>query len=117
LAGVSTPWVAGDYVFVVTIDGELVCLTRREGRVRWVTQLQKYRDVEDRKGIVRWQGPVLASDRLILTSSNGYIITASPYTGQLLSVERLKDNSYLPPVVVDSTLLVMTDDGVITAYR
>jgi len=117
IAGLYAPWVAGDYIYVVTTDSELICLTRREGRVRWVTQLQKFEKVEKRKGLVRWQGPVLASDRLILTSSNGYVLTVSPYTGKLLSLSELKDAAYLPPVVADKTLLVMTDNGVLTAYR
>ena len=34
-----SPWVAGDYVFVLANDNELVCLTRDEGKVRWVRQL------------------------------------------------------------------------------
>lgn len=117
LGGVSTPWVAGDFIYVVTNDGEVVCLTRQEGKVRWLTQLQRFRDPEDRKGLVRWAGPVLAGDRLVLTSSNGYVATVSPYTGALLSVEKLSDGTYLPPIVVNNRLYVMTNDGRITAFR
>jgi outer membrane protein assembly factor BamB len=40
-AGTSTPWVAGEFVFLVTTEGEVVCLTRGEGKVRWVHQLQE----------------------------------------------------------------------------
>lgn len=117
LGGVHTPWVAGDFVYAVTNESELVCLTRSEGRIRWLTQLQRYRKPEDRKGLVTWAGPVLAGDRLILTSSNGYVATVSPYTGELISVEKLSDGAYLPPVVAGNTLYVMTNDGRITAFR
>ena len=117
LGGVETPWVAGDFVYAVTNEGELVALTRGEGRVRWLTQLQRYKDVEDQKGLVNWSGPVLAGDRLILTSSNGYVATVSPYTGDLISVEKLSDGTYLPPVVANNRLYIMTNDGRITAFR
>ena len=117
IGGTNTPWVAGDFVYVVSNDAELFCLTRSEGRVRWVTQLQRYDDPEDRDGLVRWQGPVLASDRLVLTSSNGYVASVSPYTGDLLSVRRLGDSSYLPPIVADNMLYVMTKDAKIIAFR
>ncbi len=117
LAGLSTPWVAGDYVFVVTTDSELVALTRKDGRVRFVTQLQRYTDVSSRKGLVRWQGPVLAGDRLLLTSSNGYIASVSPYTGKLMSVEKMPTGSWLPPIVANDTLYVMTTKAEIIAYR
>jgi outer membrane protein assembly factor BamB len=117
IGGLSTPWVAGDYVYVVTSDGELVCLLRRDGRVRWMTLLQRYDNPGKKKGLVRWQGPVLASDRLILTSSNGYIITASPYTGKIISAEKLGGGTYLPPVIANNTLYVMTADAKLVAYR
>ena len=117
IGGVSTPWVAGDFVFVVTTDSQVLALTRKDGKVRWVTQLQRYEDVEGRKGLVRWQGPVLASDRLLLTASNGYVVSLSPYTGQLLSSERLSDGSWLPPVVAGGTLYMLTKEGDLVAYR
>ena len=117
IGGTNTPWVAGDFVYIVSNDAELFCLTRSEGRVRWVTQLQRYDDPEDRDGLVRWQGPVLASDRLVLTSSNGYVASVSPYTGDLLSVRRLSGSSYLPPIVADNMLYVMTKDAKIVAFR
>ncbi len=117
MGGLSTPWVAGDYVYVVTSDGELVCLLRRDGKVRWLTQLQRYDNADKKKGLVRWQGPVLASDRLILTSSNGYLVTASPYTGKVISAEKLGAGTFLPPVVAGSTLYVMTDKASLQAYR
>ncbi|MCH8684485.1 outer membrane protein assembly factor BamB family protein [Pedomonas mirosovicensis] len=117
LGGVHTPWVAGDFIYAVTSEGELVCVTRNEGRIRWLTQLQRYKDVEDKEGLVSWAGPVLAGDRLILTSSNGYVATVSPYTGELISVEKLGEDTYLQPVVAGNRLYIMTNDGRITAFR
>lgn len=117
LGGTGTPWVAGDFVYVITTDGELICLTRREGKVRWLTQLQRYQKITSKKGIVRWSGPVLASDRLVLVSSNGYLATVSPYTGDLLSLVKMGDGTYLAPIVANNTLYVMTSDGDLSAYR
>ena len=31
IAGLDMPWVAGDFVFVMTADGELVCMSRERG--------------------------------------------------------------------------------------
>ncbi len=117
IGSTSTPWVAGDYVYVVSNEGQVYCLTRSDGKVRWVTQLQRYRDVEDRKGVVRWQGPVLGGNRLVLISSNGYLASVSPYTGKILSVDRLKPGSYLPPIIAEGALLAMSTDAKITLLR
>jgi len=117
LAGTSTPWVAGDFVYAVTLDGELVCVTRGDGRVKWVSQLPRWRDEEDKKGAIRWAGPVLASDRLILTGTNGEMISVSPYKGNILSRVAIGGTAYQPPVVAGGTVFVLTDDGKLSAYR
>jgi outer membrane protein assembly factor BamB len=117
IGGLSTPWVAGDYVFVVTTDSQLICLLRRDGKVRWMTELQHYEKPGKKKGLVRWEGPLLASDRLILTSSNGYVISVSPYTGKILGAEKIGDGTYLSPIIANNTLYVMTQDAKLIAYR
>ena len=65
IASSHGPWVAGDYIYVLANDNELVCLTRNEGKVRWVQQLPQYDDPEKRKDPILWAGPVLGGDRLI----------------------------------------------------
>ena len=66
----NTPWVAGDFMFLVTIDGELLCVTRRDGRVRWVQTLRRYRDEKAKRGKVVWTGPILAGGRLLLANDD-----------------------------------------------
>ena len=117
IGGLSTPWIAGDYIFLVTVDGEVACVSRRDGRVRWVTQLQRYENQEKRRGVISWTGPVLAGDRLVVASSHGFLLSLSPYTGQVLSGKEMPDGTLLPPVIADRTLYVMTDAGDLIAYR
>jgi outer membrane protein assembly factor BamB len=116
-AGTSTPWVAGDFVFAVTVDGELVALTRGEGKIRWLTRLQRWRNAGKKSGAIQWFGPVLASDRLLLSSSDGRLVSVSPYTGAIISSIKAGAPAYLPPVVANKTLYLLTDDGKVSAYR
>lgn len=116
-AGTQTPWAAGDFLYAVTLDGELVCLTRGEGKIRWVTQLPRWKDAEDKKGPIDWTGPVLASDRLLIAGSNKQLVSVSPYTGKLISAVELDAPAYLPPIVAGNMIYIVTDDGSLTAYR
>jgi outer membrane protein assembly factor BamB len=116
IGGIQTPWVAGDYVYVVTTDQRLLCLTRKEGRVRWVHQLQRWTD-EDKSNFVVWSGPVLVSDRLVLVSSAGFAVSISPYTGQVLSRMEIPGQAYIAPVVANDTLYLWTNDAQLVAYR
>ncbi|MBB4633230.1 PQQ-like beta-propeller repeat protein [Sphingosinicella soli] len=117
LAGTSMPWVAGEYIFAVTVDGELVAVQRADGRVRWVTQLQRWRNVEKRKNPIMWQGPVLASDRLYLVNSEGDLVTVSPTDGTVLSTTGVAKDIFIQPAVADNTLYILSEDGRLSAYR
>jgi outer membrane protein assembly factor BamB len=115
--GIHTPWVAGDYVFVLTDDQELICLTRAEGRVRWVSGLPKFSNPPDNTRPILWQGPVLAGNRLILTGTSGKALAVSPYTGKLLGEVDLPSPTHLPPIVAGSTLYILSDDADLIALR
>lgn len=117
LAGISTPWVAGEWIFVATDDGRLVCLARASGRIRWISQLQRYRNVKKEKGPISWVGPVLAGGRLWLLNSRGLIASASPTDGSVGYSIETKGQYTLAPVVANSMLYTLSDEGVLTAYR
>lgn len=116
-AGTSTPWVAGDFVYAVTLDGEVVCVTRGEGRIKWVSRLTRYGNVKKKTKPIEYAGPVLASDRLLIAASDRRLITVSPYTGKTLSEVKLSAAAFLPPIVAGGSVYLLTDDGKLTAYR
>lgn len=117
IGGTQMPWVAGDYVFVISNDAELVALTRKEGFIRWITRLPRFEDEEDREDPIFWSGPVLAGDRLIVAGSHGEAISVSPYTGEVLGRFDLPDGVSVTPVVADNTLYILTDDAELLALR
>ncbi|MGE0179814.1 MAG: PQQ-binding-like beta-propeller repeat protein [Sphingomonas sp.] len=132
IAGISTPWVAGDWVFVVTDRAQLLAVSRAAGRVRWITQLPSFRRPERRsepnrttgqvrvqpgEGPIFWRGPILAGNRLILTSSEGQIAYVSPIDGRVLSLTEGRARMTLPPVVANNTLFILDDNGRLTAWR
>lgn len=119
IPSIQTPWIAGDFIYAVTIDAELLCLSRRDGRVKWIRQLRRYEDPEAKvaKGIITWYGPVLAGDRLLVASTDERMLSISPYTGDLIGQAKLSDKASVAPVVADGTVYVITDDATLTAYR
>jgi outer membrane protein assembly factor BamB len=116
-ASVWTPWAAGEFLYLVTIEGEVLCITRAEGKVRWVSQLDQYRKPKKKKGPVQWAGPVLAGDRLWVAGSNRELVAFDPYEGKKVSTLELADAAYLPPVVAGGMMYVLTNDGTLTAFR
>ena len=117
LAGISTPTVAGEWVFTLTDDARILAIQRNTGRIRWMTQLDQFRDPEDRDGQIFWTGPVLASNRLWIASSRGAVKSVDVMTGEAADFTQLRDGVSLPPVVAENTLFILDNSGRITAWR
>lgn len=117
VGGIQTPWAAGDFVYVLTTDARVLCLYRKDGRVKWIHQLTRWQDAEDKEDPVTWSGPVLVSDRLILAASDGFAVSLSPYSGALLGRISIPDGTFISPVVADGTLYFLTNGAQLVALR
>ncbi|KAA5607673.1 PQQ-binding-like beta-propeller repeat protein [Roseospira marina] len=117
LGGVHQPWIAGRTLYVLTADADLAAVSAEDGRILWVTPLQRWEDPEDKEGPVTWTGPLLASDRLIVASNTGEILAVSPYDGAVLGYVEAPGGVTVSPVLANDTLVFLTDDGELVAYR
>ncbi len=116
-ASISTPWLAGEWLFVITDDARLVCLSRANGKVRWIGQLRAYKNEKKKSNAYTWFGPVLAGDRLWLTNSRGELVGVSPADGSVQTTIDAAKAFTLPPVVANQTMYVLGQDGKVSAYR
>ncbi|HKT78095.1 MAG TPA: PQQ-binding-like beta-propeller repeat protein [Sphingobium sp.] len=117
VAGISTPWVAGEWVFVVTSDAKLLCVARATGKIRWISQLRRWEKEKKKDRAIRWTGPVLAGGRLVLVSTHGDLNYVDPATGKVQTDVNMKRSMSLSPVVAKNMLYILADDGKLTAFR
>ena len=117
VAGISTPAIAGEWIFALTDDARLISIQRSSGKVRWLTQMPRYENEEKKKNPIFWQGPVLAGGQLWAVNSNGEIWRISTGEGSATMFTELDEAISLPPVVANETLYVLDDSGTITAFR
>ncbi|MFO1037835.1 MAG: PQQ-binding-like beta-propeller repeat protein [Geminicoccaceae bacterium] len=118
VASNQTPWTASEVVYVLSERNELVCLLQQGGRVRWVTALEVVADPEDQTSErVLWSGPVLVGERLLLASSQGQIVSVSPYTGEIMGRQEADGPITTPIAVAEGSVYFLTDKGDLLAYR
>jgi outer membrane protein assembly factor BamB len=117
LAGISTPVIAGEWIFTLTDDARLLAIARSTGRVRWVTQLEQFRKPKKRERPVFWTGPVLANNKLWIANSLGEVHSVDVTSGAPTLFTKMKSPISLPPIVANQTLYILSDDGKITAFR
>lgn len=116
MGSTNQPWVAGEYIFVLTNDFNLLALNKNNGKIIWNTAIPTGEDLDEKSGVFG-SGPVLASNRLIVATSNGYIFAVSPYNGEIISYISASDDIALSPVVADGVAVFTTSDADITAYK
>ncbi len=117
LAGISTPAIAGDWIFTLTDDGKLLCIQRATGKVRWMTQLARFENEEKKKNPIFWTGPVLAGGRLWFANTNGQVYSAGVEDGAPVLLSDLNEPVTLAPIVAGGTLYILDDSGRISAFR
>ena len=106
--GIQAPWVAGDTIYVVNTRGELMALARTDGKTRWTANLPESRT---------WSGPVLAGGTLWLISSKGRLVGVEAATGKIGNTVDLGDAVYIPPVVAQGKMFVLTDSAKLIALN
>lgn len=116
-ASTQTPWIAGDVLYSVSVDGELVAFDRQTGNAFWVTQLRRYRNEENRSGRVSWTGPVMFGSRLVLANSLGQVVAVSPESGQTVATADVRQPVFIPPIVANGNVFVVTDSARLIALR
>lgn len=114
ISGADMPWVAGDFIFVLSRDNQLAALTREQGAIAWVTDLNRTGEDDDRQF---YTGPVMAGGRLFVTRNDGRILEFNPEDGSYLRDWSAGHAISLPPIVAAETLYILRDDGILQAYR
>lgn len=111
------PWIAGGWLFIVTVDGTVAALDRSDGRVAWSTRLERWEDAEKQRDLIVWTGPVLAGGKLYLASSTGVLAALDPVNGAVLGRIALSAGAAVAPVPAMGALFVVTADGNLTCLR
>ncbi|MHA7900006.1 MAG: outer membrane protein assembly factor BamB family protein [Henriciella sp.] len=113
----QAPALAGEYLFIVGVDAELAAIKAGTGQVVWVKDLAKFSNERQEKGRLTYAGPIIASNRILIVSSQGELIAFDPQTGDETDRLKLGDPVYIEPIAVQDKLIVLTDDARLIAIR
>jgi outer membrane protein assembly factor BamB len=113
----SIPLIVGDLVYTVTTDGQVAAMSKLDGSVLWLRQLEAFEDPKKRKKRVVWAQPILAGNRLVVAGSKGEVNILDPRSGEILSTLDVKDPVFVPPVIANETVYLVTDEAKLIALR
>lgn len=111
------PVIGGDFLFIVGTDGKVACFNKIDGRLAWVRSLPEFRNPEQKKNRIVWSGPLIASNRLIVASSEGDVVALSPQNGETVAELSVGQAVYIQPIAASGKIFVLTDGGSLVAIR
>ena len=117
IGSTQAPAVVGDYLFVMGVNGRLACISAASGQVFWVSDLPRYEKEEKKKGRISYSGPIIASNRVVVASSEGDLLGYSPQTGEQVSRLKIGQPIFIEPIAVQDKLIILTDEGRLVAVR
>ncbi len=112
-------WPARGSLFVVNDNNELLRLDQSSGRVLWRQDLPKYVKPSPSKAtnIHMHFGPILAGGYVTVVSSDGVIRRFAPQTGAPADSIPLPDGAAAAPILVDSTMYIVSQKGQLLALK
>jgi outer membrane protein assembly factor BamB len=117
VSSIQTPWVSGDFVYVVSTDGQVFCMERRTGGIKWVRQLTRDVRQQFRTRRVAWTGPVMVDGRLVVGSSQGEVLALSPQDGSTLATRDVGSALFIPPAVAGGLVYFYSNEARLVALR
>lgn len=111
--------VAGNALFFVNDEDQLVRLDAATGEAVWRTDMPYFTKDKDKKrrDIHAHYGPVLAGGRLITASSDGLLRAFDPASGKLIGTADIPGGAAAAPAVAGGTLYVVSKSGQLHAFR
>ncbi len=99
--------VSGESLYIIDTLGKLLCLDNKTGKMLWAVQLKtNYKGKE-----IRWFGPLLSSNKLIVANSFGKVLSLSPFSGKTLSKLNLDEEFVMTPIQVGKEVILITKKG------
>jgi len=127
VVGITSPLPAGDVVYVVAVDGKLICAARETGQIYWIRDLNAGYVPRKKGGLwgiggrtppkPLWTNPILVNSRLVVASSTGQIAAVNAKTGAVERRVEIGQPVLIGPIAAGAMIYVVTDNGQLVALR
>ena len=115
-SGMSTPLVDKEALFMVTNNHELLALSKENGQLLWQTPLLDDMSLKDRRTVYIFS-PLLINDKLLIATSNGWLLRFNAKTGAFLSEDFAGENLAVGPIVASGNLILTTESAKLIVFK
>ncbi len=99
--------ISAETMFLLDTSGKLLCLDKTDGKLLWAVQLRISKKGEE----INWYGPLLSTNKLLVVSSDGLVLSLSPFTGKILSKTKFDERILTNPFQVKENIFLISEEG------
>ena len=107
LSSISPMVISGETIYVIDINSKLMSIDKVSGKLLWAVQLRSKKG----KTEINWSGPLLSSYKLLVVSSDGTILSLSPFSGKTISKIKFKESFVSGPIQVNEKIYLISKQG------
>lgn len=117
IGGHSTPWSAGNAMFVLADTHDVAAIMKPTGAVRWSSSLAEFDKRDTTRDVTpALYGPVLAGNAVLVLDANGNLTAFKPQDGTRLNSYELAPGAITAPVIANGALYYLTKDARLYRY-
>ena len=115
VSSVGTPIIDGKNIFIQTENGYFVILDKDTGNILSSKNILKILKKSKQETFIT--GFVMGSEKIYSTTSNGYLIIASPITGKVENFVKIGDPIVASPVINNGKLYILTQKSRVVVFN
>ncbi|MFT5703954.1 MAG: outer membrane protein assembly factor BamB [Rickettsiales bacterium] len=104
LASITDFWIAGNFIYLINNDNQLICLYKRTGGIKWISALKKLLNDKKPASKIIYNGILMAGDNLLMTNSHRELLFISPLDGKILQKKKLSGEIFQSPIIVNEKI-------------
>lgn len=106
ISSIQNHLISDKFLFVLTEEGFIIAYNKLDGNLLWSFNLAKFSNAKPKQKI-HYYGLVLASNKLIATSSDGFIYKISANNGEYILHKKINNDLSRAPIVADNKIFIL----------
>lgn len=97
-------WIAGDFIYAINDDNQIMAIYKKTGAIKWHTQLPKYRHPKKITSKYNYLGVLMVDAKLMVLRSDGELLIVSPFDGSIEKNYALNKRILHLPIIIDNKI-------------
>lgn len=102
----DAPWLAGNTLFLLTTENEVVAMRGTDGGIHWVRALPQPEDET-----ILWHGPIVAGNKVWIVGNNGMMLGLNVQDGSGSGTVEIPSGVLTAPIVANHQMYVVSRDA------